>query len=374
MEAAAGHAARRPSRGQPGLLPPLLLPALLLAGSLPLSSSEMSLPMRLSSWDNTEAWRPYIREVAQVVLDKVEGALSLEAIHEHRSRIAPVVGYNATVEFAPSPAGRREGFNATARLFDGEIVWHAVSGTTMHTQLWLDRQRQLQGEPPPPLAAFALNLLDGVEAQPEDAEPDLRTAEEKAAGAKPRAKQQKQEPPLLPSEIPTAMTVNVHGAAEFSLSPGVPAAQLVGGSLDAVSLPPDVLAERLSTGSGVEVTLEGVESMELTQSMPLECDLPFRWHPPMVFPPQEGGRRLAGWFLVNGFGRVDDGGALSVTLNPHPDPDLRSMPRGWVPVGLAGVVATWDVDDHEEEEEEEEMDEEEYQDGRTNTPRTFSAR
>lgn len=332
--------------GLPGLLACLqLLPAP--------SSSEMSLPMRVRSWDNTEVWRPYVREVAQVVLDNVEGALSLDTIHEHRSRVAPVVGYTAEVEFAPSPDGRREAFNATARLFDGEIVWHAVSGTTMHTQLWLDRQRQLFGEPPPPQAAYALNLLDGVEAE-EDADPDLRTAEEVAAGAKPRAKQQQQEPPLLPSEIPTVMTVNVRGAADFSLSPGVPAAQLVGGSVDAVSLPPDVLAERLSTGSGVEVALLGVASMELAEPLALECDLPFRWHPPMIFPPLEGGRRLAGWFLVNGFARVDEGAALSVTLTPHPaGPDhpsgSRSMPRGWVPVGLAGVVATWDVDDEDDE-------------------------
>jgi hypothetical protein len=288
---------------------------------LPVTITEMSLPMQVSSWDNVEEWRPFVREVAQVVLDHVDSATHVEQILEHRTRVASTVSYQAEVEFAPSSDGRKRAFNATARVFDGAFDWHAVSGTTMHTRIWLDQQRKLHGPPSPPPTAHRLNLLDGRQ---------------------PRDNQHQHQPSsLLPQEIPNTMVLQVQDAAEFLLTPSVRADQLVGVSVAA----PDTLVSGLSILGGVAAELKGVAAMSLADPIPLECDLPFRWHPPMVFPPLEGGRRLAGWFLVTALARVEDGGALSMTLTPSRDPELRSMPRGWVPVGLAGVVATWDVDD-----------------------------
>ena len=307
---------------------------------LALQTSPQTLPMQVESWSHIEEWRPFVREVAQVVLNHVDGATSVEQILEHRTHVAPTVAYQVEVEFGPSSDGRRKPFNATARVFDDAFEWYAVSGTTLHTHLWLKEQRELHGPPPPPPTTHSLGLLDGR--PPKDT---IR-------------RQQVQLPPLLPHEIPNTMDIHIHGAAQVSLVPSVPAEQLVSG--DAV--PSGLLVDVMSIQSGVSATLHGVEAMSLAGPVPLECDLPFRWHPPMVFPPLEGGRRLAGWFVVSGLAKVESGGALSVTLSPSPDQALRSLPKGWVPVGLAGIVATWDIDGEDHEEEEEDFDEAESED------------
>jgi hypothetical protein len=149
------------------------------------------------------------------------------------------------------------------------------------------------------------------------------------------------------------MAVQFHGAAHLSLTPEIPAEQLVSGD----KAPSHVLVDELSIRPGVTATLHGVEAMSLADPVPLECDLPFRWHPPLVFPPLEGGRRLAGWFMSSGLAKVESGGAVSLTLSPSPDPTDRSMPKGWVPVGFAGVIATWDVEGDDQDKEEDGFDE-----------------
>lgn len=303
-------------------------------------TTPQTLPMQVRSWSHVEEWRPFVREVAHVVLNHVDGATGVEQILEHRTQIAPTVAYQAEVEFGPSSDGRRKAFNATARVFDDAFEWYAVSGTTLHTHLWLKQQRELHGPPPPRPSTHSLGLLDG--------RPPKDTVR----------RQQGQLPPLLPHEIPNTMDVHIHGVAQVSLVPSVPAEQLVSGD----TVPSGLLVDGMSIQSGVSATLHGVEAMSLADPVPLECDLPFRWHPPMVFPPLQGGRRLAGWFIVSGLAKVESGGALSVTLSPSPDPALRSLPKGWVPVGLAGIVATWDVDGEDHDEEEADFDESESED------------
>ena len=206
---------------------------------LPVTITEMSLPMQVSSWDNVEEWRPFVREVAQVVLDHVDSATHVEQILEHRTRVASTVSYQAEVEFAPSSDGRKRAFNATARVFDGAFDWHAVSGTTMHTRIWLDQQRKLHGPPSPPPTAHRLNLLDGRQ---------------------PRDNQHQHQPSsLLPQEIPNTMVLQVQDAAEFLLTPSVRADQLVGVSVAA----PDTLVSGLSILGGVAAELKGVRRCRL---------------------------------------------------------------------------------------------------------------
>lgn len=308
-------------------------------------TSPQSTPMKVESWSHVEEWRPFVREVAQVVLNSVDGATGVDQILEHRTQVAPVVAYQAEVEFGPSSDGRKKAFNASARVFDSSFEWYAVSGTTMHTQLWLEQQHERDGPPSPPTTMHTLGMLDAT--VPKDSDWQRQQ----------RRRQQQQLSPLLPKDIPTTMAVQVRGAAEFSVVPSIPVEQLANGE----ALPSDLRASGLSIQPGVAVTLRGVEAMSLAEPVPLECDLPFRWHPPLVFPPLEGGRRLAGWFMVSGLAKVEAGGALSVTLSPSKDPVLRSMPKGWVPVGLAGVVATWDVNGEDDGPEDDESDSEDVE-------------
>ena len=101
---------------------------------------------------------------------------------------------------------------------------------------------------------------------------------------------------------------------------------------------PEGVAHELVVSDGVEAQMTGVESLELLDPLPLECDLPFRWHPPLVFPPLSGGTRLSGWFLLEGIAQVDPGGSLSVSLSPSKRPDQRSMPSGKIVI-LSRFVA-----------------------------------
>ena len=290
------------------------------------SGSEMSLPMAVERWDHTAEWRPYVREAVQAVLSHVDGATGVEQIHEHKSRVAATAAYTAEVEFAPSSDGRKPAFNGTAWVFDSSLVllyigdhephkispavfsnvfgWWDVAGTTLHTQLHVDEQRRLNGPPAPPPDDHRLWLLNGV-------------ADRETPPA-PR--------PLLPGDVAASIDFDLVGAGRFLLSAGVPMGRLSTGAMERPE--PEGVAHELVVSDGVEAQMTGVESLELLDPLPLECDLPFRWHPPLIFPPLSGGTRLSGWFLLEGIAQVDPGGSLSVSLSPSKRPDQRSMPSG----------------------------------------------
>jgi hypothetical protein len=148
------------------------------------------------------------------------------------------------------------------------------------------------GEPPAPGRPHRLTLLGTAPHRPPAGHP-LRRAR------------------LLPADAPTSLELDVRGPAQLRLEP--PSALLGRASQPRFSaaLEPGVrdlplVQPHLGRGevSGLTVApaaaarLEAVDALVLEGALPLAAELPFAWRPPLVFPPQEGGRRARGWFIV----------------------------------------------------------------------------
>lgn len=214
-----------------------------------------------------------------------------------------------------------------------------MSGSTVHTKIWADKILQQYGEAPDTDRPYRLTLLT--------ADPHSNA---QAGQSHPRPK------PLLPAGVPSSIEFDAVGPLRLRMEDAPSTSALPRFSpqpglrdfhLDHPEVGPGEILT-VAVEQRARAPLQGVEAIELLQAVPLECELPFNWRPPLVFPPKEGGRREVGWFIVEASLKQmvqQEGGGLAVQLNPssrgseislpeHVKPCPRS-PNGWVPTILS---------------------------------------
>jgi hypothetical protein len=249
----------------------------------------LTMPMRVETWDHIEVWRPYVREAAQAVLDEgaVPDGTSVEKIYERRTRLAQAVVYEVEVAFGASPDGSKPAFNASARVFDEAFEWNSITGSTLHTELWLRQQREQREAQEAASVALGqgrrharrsggggaeedrnatLRLLSGeapdtpLEKQPAATTPRSAGVDQGADSGAATSRQPPPPPPapqpsaLHPKEVMSAMRLTARGPQTFALSTPHEAtalASLVAGA--AGSEPGDGAVEQLELAdAGVE--------------------------------------------------------------------------------------------------------------------------
>eukprot|EP01052_Picozoa_sp_SAG31_P009523 SAG31_NODE_502_length_14826_cov_5.474299_3_plen_703_part_00 len=305
----------------------------------------MSLGMVVDRRSNTDAWRPFIYEAVKGALGDLKGVMSVQEIFEHQTEVQANVAYEAEILFGKSPDGSKSAFTAVTKLYEQDINWQLVSGSTLHTQLWVNRVDAEHGPAPPTDRPHRLTLMG-----------DTPYGDK---GLHPRPLQ------LQPTGVPAVMDYEANGPIKLLLEDARTSSSPRFSALTEPGLRDYFLVDKslgpgkikaVTVQRGASLRMRGLEAIELDEPLPLDSELPFNWRPPLVFPPLEGGRRVRGWFIVTASSEHIQLSqdlprkfcGLTVQLRPsNHDIDI-SMPEHWQTIGLFGQIALRNNDDEDE--------------------------